>query len=134
MILFVISIIIWGIAFLFLIDFAEDALDRMLRNGKLPEKYLEEEGWWYDYRTNQGFLVSSILFILLYYGIHIIGNLRKILVSNTVQYVLVIFYVISLVVLTVIFPQVAVFLVPGIFILAIAFVHMYLYRKDKLQN
>lgn len=130
----VISLIVWGFSLVVLEEVTEDMISSLIEAGTLDEKYLEAEGWGFDYSTIYGFLISTISFIVLYYGFHMVGKKIELKLKKIISILLIILYIVSIVVLTVLFPQGASFLIPGMIIIACAVIHILLNLKVQPQN
>lgn len=65
---FVISLVIILVTFLTYGEAVENAIMGMIQNGTMPERYLESEGWGFDYAPVERFMMLSVSFCVLYYG------------------------------------------------------------------
>lgn len=65
---FVLSLIIIGITFFTYGEAVENTMMSMIHAGTMPERYLESEGWGFDYAPVERFMMLSVGFCVLYYG------------------------------------------------------------------
>ena len=69
LICFALSMIVIGFIFLTYGEAVENTIMGMINAGTMPEKYLTSEGWGFDYEPVEHFLMLSIVFTVVYYGI-----------------------------------------------------------------
>ena len=69
LICFALSMIVIGFTFLTYGEAVENTLMDMINAGTMPEKYLTSEGWGFDYEPVEHFLMLSVVFTVVYYGI-----------------------------------------------------------------
>lgn len=63
------SVIVIGFTFLTYGEAVENTIMGMINAGTMPEKYLTSEGWGFDYEPVEHFLMLSVVFTVVYYGI-----------------------------------------------------------------
>lgn len=49
-------------------EMTENTLEQMVHNDSMPEKYLHNDGWVFNYEPVEHFLWLSVAFALVYYG------------------------------------------------------------------
>lgn len=77
LICFGISMIVIGFTFLTYGEAVENTLMSMINAGTMPEKYLSSEGWGFDYEPVEHFLMLSVAFAVVYYGISFLLKSRR---------------------------------------------------------
>jgi hypothetical protein len=106
---------------------AEDIIEKLIEKGQLDSVYFED-GWMFDYSTLYVFILSTVLFCLIYYVPMLVSSYNRTIQNKSkklISPISISIYSFIILIATINFPELAVLLaVPTIIIVVIAIFYL----------